>query len=226
MNTFRPCFRARPWAYASACVWGVALLAAGAAHAAPMGFAGSAMTMFDYDESWRMVSANYALTRSDAIGASVSELRPERGAAHERLTQLEYVRLLKRWNLSDAQANVWLFGGLGELDRGAAGSNVAWSPGIQADYETTRLYAAATARLYRAGPIDRDVYSVRAGFSFYEASYDEPQPWLIVDAKRMVGLYDGWEVTPMLRIIHKRFFIEGGVSDRGNVRANLMITFF
>jgi hypothetical protein len=30
----------------------------------------------------------------------------------------------------------------------------------------------------------------------------------------------------MLRIIHKRFFVEGGISDRGNVRANLMITFF
>ncbi len=198
----------------------------GTAQAAPMGFVGSAMTMLDYDESWRMLSANYALTRSDAIGASVSELRPEGVAQRETLTQVEYVRLLKRWNLSDAQANVWLFGGIGELDRGAAGSNMAWSPGIQADYETTRLYAAATARMYRAGSVDRDQYSVRAGFSFYEAAYDEPQPWLIVDAKRMVGLYEGWEVTPMLRIIHKRFFVEGGISDRGNVRANLMITFF
>lgn len=226
MNTLRRRFNTRTLARASAGLIGAGLLAAGAAHAAPMGFAGSAMTMFDYDESWRMVSANYALTRSDAVGASVSELRPEYGRARETLTQLEYVRLLRRWNLSDAQANVWLFGGLGELDRGAAGSNLAWSPGVQADYETTRVYAAATARLYRAGSVDRDVYSVRGGFSFYEASYDEPQPWLIVDAKRMVGLYDGWEVTPMLRIIHKRFFIEGGVSDRGNVRANLMITFF
>lgn len=203
-----------------------ASLATGMAQAAPMGFAGSAMTMADYDESWRMLSANYALTRSDAIGASLSELRPQSAAQHETLTQLEYVRLLKRWNLSDAQANVWLFGGLGQLDRGDAGSHLAWSPGIQADYETTRLYAAATARLYRAGTVERDQYSVRAGFSFYQASYDEPQPWLIVDARRMVGLYDGWEVTPMLRIIHKRFFIEGGVSDRGNLRANLMVTFF
>jgi hypothetical protein len=128
----------------------------GTAQAAPMGFVGSAMTMADYDESWRMLSANYALTRSDAVGASVSELRPEHGAPRETLTQLEYVRLLKRWNLSDAQANVWLFGGIGELDRGAAGSQMAWSPGIQADYETTRLYAAATARMYRAGSVDRD----------------------------------------------------------------------
>lgn len=218
MNTFRPRFTA-PFMAAG-------LLVVGTSQAAPMGFVGSAMTMADYDESWRMLSANYALTRSDAIGASVSELRPEYGAPRETLTQLEYVRLLRRWNLSDAQANVWLFGGVGELDRGAAGSRMAWSPGIQADYETTRLYAAATARMYRAGSVDRDQYSVRAGFSFYEAGYDEPQPWLIVDARRMVGLYDGWEVTPMLRIIHKRFFIEGGVSDRGNVRASLMVTFF
>lgn len=207
------------------CLLAASLLLAGAARAAPMGFAGSAMTMADYDESWRMLSANYALTRSDAIGASVSELRPQ-GGPRETLTQLEYVRLLKRWNLSDAQANVWLFGGIGALDRGDAGSQMAWSPGVQADYETTRLYAAGTARLYRAGSVDRDQYSVRGGFSFYEANYDEPQPWLIVEARRMVGLYDGWEVTPMLRVIHKRFFVEGGVSDRGNVRANLMITFF
>jgi hypothetical protein len=207
------------------CLLAAGLAWAGTVHTAPMGFTGSTMTMTDYDESWRMLSANYALTRSDAIGASISELRPDHGG-RETLTQLEYVRLLRRWNLSDAQANVWLFGGVGQLDRGSSGSQFAWSPGVQADYETTRLYAAATARLYRAGSVERDVYGLRGGFSFYEAAYDEPQPWLIVDARRMVGLYDGWEVTPMLRIIHKRFFIEGGVSDRGNVRANLMITFF
>jgi len=207
------------------CLLAAGLAWAGTVHTAPMGFTGSTMTMADYDESWRMLSANYALTRSDAIGASISELRPDH-AGRETLTQLEYVRLLRRWNLADVQANVWLFGGVGQLDRSAAGSQFAWSPGVQADYETTRLYAAATARLYRAGSVERDVYSLRGGFSFYEAAYDEPQPWLIVDARRMVGLYDGWEVTPMLRIIHKRFFIEGGVSDRGNVRANLMITLF
>ena len=63
-------------------------------------------------------------------------------------------------------------------------------------------------RLYRASGVNNDYAAVRAGFSFYEAEYDEPQPWLIVEARRMRGLSDQVEVTPMLRVITRNYFVE------------------
>jgi copper chaperone CopZ len=51
---------------------------------------------------------------------------------------------------------------------------------------------------------------VRGGFSLYEVDYDEIQPWLIVEARRMRGLSDKTEITPMVRLIHNRYFVEFG----------------
>lgn len=92
------------------------------------------------------------------------------------------------------------------------------------DYETTRIYLAATARLYRARGLNHDYASVRAGFSFFEADYDEIQPWLVVEARRMRDLSDKTEITPMLRLVHKRFFFEAGVNNSRQARANFMYT--
>jgi hypothetical protein len=99
------------------------------------------------------------------------------------------------------------------------------SPGLQADFETTRVYASATARLYRADGINHDFASTRLGFSFYEVDYDETQPWLVMEARRMTGLSERMEVTPMLRLIHNRYFIELGVNNNARGRINFMYIF-
>ena len=79
--------------------------------------------------------------------------------------------------------------------------------------------------MYRARGIKHDFLSVRAGFSFYEAEYDERQPWLILEARHMRGLSDKVEITPMLRLVNKRFFIEGGVSNNRDMRFNFTYIF-
>ncbi len=41
----------------------------------------------------------------------------------------------------------------------------------------------------------------------------------------MRDLSDKVEITPMLRLVNKRFFIEGGVSNNRDVRFNFMYIF-
>jgi hypothetical protein len=203
-----------------------ALLAAGSACAAPMGFKDSWMAMGDFSRNWAEAWTNYALTPRDALGVGALRLRSDDGRQSRTLSELNYTRLLKRWNLADAQANVWFFAGAGAL-RGNdfAGSRTALAPGLQVDYETTRVYLAATARLYRAEQIKHDFASLRAGFSFYEVDYDEVQPWVVLEARRMRELSDKTEITPMLRLVHKRFFVELGVNNSEQARANFMYIF-
>ena len=193
---------------------------------APMGFKGSWMVMGDLSPDWREGFTNYALTARDAVGPSLLEMRGDRGTKTRRLAEVAYTRLVKRWNLPEAQANVWFVGGLGAV-RGNdyAGTRTMATPGIQVDFETTRLYASALGRLYRARGINHDYAGARLGFSFYEVAYDEVQPWLVVEARRMRGLSDKTEITPMLRLIHNRYFVETGASNAGQLRFNFMLTF-
>ena len=213
----------------------ISLLASLNAAAGPMGFDGSVMSMGDFNNNWREAFANYALTPRDAIGVSATYMRSDDKSKSRTLEELTYTRLLHRWNLPNSQANLWFVGGLGlvqgrtlqnDIVNGNRDFNkVMATPGIQFDYETTRVYLAATHRLYRASELNHDFTSVRAGFSFYEAGYDSTQPWFVLEARNMNNLSDKIEVTPMLRLINKRFFVEAGMNTDYKPRFNLMYIF-
>ncbi|APW43695.1 hypothetical protein [Rhodoferax saidenbachensis] len=208
---------------------GLALLLAGlagTAQAAPMGFKDSWMTMGDLSPNWQEVLVNYALTPRDAIGASALKMRSDDETLTRDVAEVTYTHLVKRWNLPEAQANIWFIGGVGSVTgNDFAGAKTLAAPGIQVDYETTRVYASLYGRLYRAEGLNHDFAAARLGFSFYEVDYDETQPWFIVEVRRMKGLSDKTEVTPMLRLIHNRYFVELGVNNAQQARANFMYIF-
>lgn len=205
---------------------GALVFCASALHAAPMGFQGSWMAMGDVSPNWQELWGNYALTARDALGAGVVRMRSDDKTRRRDLAELTYTRLIRRWNLPHAQANLWFLGGIGEVrGDGLQGGRFAYAPGLAIDYETTRVFLGATGRLYRARDVRHDYAAVRAGFSFFEAEYDEMQPWFIVEARRMRELSDAIEVTPMLRLITKSYFIEAGVNTSRQIRFNFMYIF-
>jgi hypothetical protein len=196
------------------------------AHAGPMGFKDSVMSMGDFSPDWQEAFANYAFSARDAIGLGGVSMRSDDGLRRRDVAEVNYTRRLARWNLPDAQANIWLVAGLGPVTgNDFSGSRTLFSPGIQGDYETTRIYLAANFRLYRAEGLNHDYASLRAGFSFFEVDYDETQPWFILEARRMNNLSDQTEITPMLRLIHNRYFVEFGVNQSGQGRFNFMYIF-
>ena len=199
---------------------------AASAHAGPMGFNGSTMAMGDFSPNWQEAWVNHAVTPRDAFGAGGVAMRSDDKRLTRNFSELTYTRLLHRINGEHSQANFWLVGGAGRLTgNDFAGSKTMLAPGVSADYETTRFYASASARLYRAPGVNHDFVSARTGFSFYEVDYDETQPWLIVEARRMRGLSDRTEITPMLRLIHNRYFVEFGVNNMKQGRFNFMYIF-
>lgn len=200
--------------------------------AGPMGFNDSYMVMGDFSQNWRESFINYAITRRDAFGVGLTYMRSEDESKKRNLEEITYTRLLNRWNLPHAQANLWFVGGVGALqgkdDRPSndrSFDKTMITPGVQFDYETTRVYIQATHRLYRASDINHDYSALRAGFSFYETDYDKTQPWFVLEARYMRDLFDMVEVTPMLRLINKSYFVEVGFSNTDQLRFNLMYIF-
>ena len=206
-------------------------LASACAQAGPMGFNGSTMAMGDFSPNWQEAWVNYAVTPRDAFGAGAVVMRSDDKRLARTFAEVTYTRRLHRINGEHSQANFWLVAGAGQVTGSDfaggnfAGSKAMLAPGLSADFETTRFYASASARLYRAPGINHDFVSARTGFSFYEVDYDETQPWLIVEARRMRGLSDKVEITPMLRLIHNRYFVEFGVNNSKQGRFNFMYIF-
>ncbi|CAM3636218.1 hypothetical protein [Polynucleobacter brandtiae] len=196
------------------------------AMAAPLAYKDGMMGMADYSKTSTDLGFNYSVTAKDAIGITSVYQQTDSSSRTSLTNELAYTRLAHRWNLSDAQANVWLFLGAGEMKTNqSATTKPTVSPGIQVDYETTRIYGAATVKSSFANNASSINTSFRTGFSFYETNYDEAQPWLIIEARRMSFVSPKYEYTPMLRIIDKSYFLELGANLQGQPRINFMYTY-
>lgn len=196
------------------------------AAAAPMAYSEGIMFMHETSSNWRENTANYAVTANNAVGFGNVYMRSDDRTRARSLNELTYTRKLFRANLPNAQANVWLLGGVGEVSRNERPETTfSYSPGIQLDYETTRVFVLGSYRAYRSDDLNHDMATARAGFSFYEVDYDEAQPWFILEARRMNGLSDQIELTPMLRLIHNRYFIDLGITNGSALRINFMFTY-
>ena len=55
--------------------------------------------------------------------------------------------LLKRWMGRGSQGNLYLLTGVGAAEWGGADLGLAWMGGVQADYETQRVYTALIGRV-------------------------------------------------------------------------------
>lgn len=218
---------ARWRAFVGSFVLALMALSAGPSLALPMASQGYWMVMGDFEEGSNKLSANYALTSHDAIGAATARFdSPAHGGMGMRSSResaaLTYTRLLHRWNLPHAQANLWFVGQLGSL-RGeglAGGSRTLVSPALLADWETTRLYVGGGVEAKRAGDWRRESAYARTGFSLYEVEYEQVQPWILLEARRereripragaLAHEVAKTEWMPMVRLIHRRWFLELG----------------
>jgi len=209
----------------------LALASAPAVHALPMASQGSVMAMADINSSGeRDLAVNYAVTGRDAFGVMAARWHEPvlhmglHRQHHEReAVGLTYTRLVQRWNMRRAQANLWFVASVGRASGHDLGEETSyWAPAVMADYETTRLYLGTGFEPMRGSRLRRDSTWFRAGFSFYEVDYEQVQPWFILEAKRTRYAADASNVvTPMLRLIHRGLFLELG-HNREGTQFNMM----
>lgn len=206
-------------------VW-LLLITLPAQAAALMGFKNSAMLMSDFSMNRKELMLNYSPLLGHAFGIETMWMRGDKQT--NLITNINYTGLLKRWNMPSGQANLWFMTGIGEASGDSSG--FSYSPSVQFDYETTRVYFLAKARMIRAPHLQYDTYSVQGGFSFFETSFEETQPWFVVEARTTKNMTMRNEVTPSLRLINQNYFLELGItnpwdSESRTPRLNLMLTF-
>ena len=195
-------------------------------YAAPMGFKGSTTTMSTISESYSSVESNYAITSKDSLGVKAYT---SKGNGYKlRVGEIVYVRKLLRVNKMHSQTNLWLFTGAGtmSLERNVQNDDHLYlSPTLQFDYETKNVYGLISHQVLRVGHENFDTTKIEGGFSFYETSYNETQPWFILKAKNTNSIDNKNKYTPTLRFINKSIYGEVGETTDGDPSFHLMYTF-
>jgi hypothetical protein len=138
---------------------------------------------------------------------------------------LQHNWLLQRWNLPDAQANVYAGLGAGAAKREGSSSELAGVGFFRADYETRRIYTALETKGVASEAFKRAIVSAEVGFAPYLAEFDELNTWFILQAKHMTGMEDEFDLISKLRFFKNNIFVEVGATHRGMPVASLMIHF-
>lgn len=185
----------------------VAGVSAGTAEARPVSYPGgwTIMQMNSGDAS--SVHVHYSPTFQDSIG-----VYSERNWAEDwHFTGLQYNRLVKRWNETGSQANLYFKGAVGQADAfGPGGNELAGFVGLAADWETRRWFTSYETRAYDFG-FDQSVrHAARVGVAPYIGDYGDLHTWLMLEVENKPEAETPTTATGLVRFFYDVQLIEIG----------------
>jgi hypothetical protein len=162
--------------------------------------------------------------RSDmAAAARIMRFDAPEGRMQYFAPQFDY--LVKRWNETDYQANIYAYGGYGAMNfqNKTEGAGLG---GVEADAESRKYFVSAQYEKMwsNLGP---DFYhtTARVGIAPYEAEFNEIASWLMIQYEYHPMLTKEYAVTPLIRLFYKSVLLESGVSTDGEWMMNFMFHF-
>lgn len=210
---------------AALCVLGLLPLVA---MAKPIAYANGTTVMGEYGAgTMNEVQVFYAPRYWWSAGGGWLELTSEDGDKQRHITYVRGNLLAKRWNLPGAQANVFVWGGLGNATGSDfSGNTLSRNIGFQADYETRRVYSSFRSDLQESDRFSHRIDTVQLGWAPYAHDYDTLATWIVVQGRQYTGdLYDGTETALLVRLFKGGTWVEIGATRDGKVQAMAMFNF-
>jgi hypothetical protein len=206
----------------------VVVTAAAPAMAKPIAFADGTTVMAEYGAGTMQELQIFYAPRFDySIGGGHVDFTSDEDGHREHINYARLNWLAHRWNLDDAQANVFVSGGAGSVtDNRFDGARLAGNAGLQVDYETRRVYASVKSDLQRSSEFSDRIDTLQLGLAPYKHDYVGVATWLVLQARHYTGgLHSGIETAALLRLFKGGAWIEAGVTDAGKAQAMAMFNF-
>ena len=205
----------------------LSVAACASAVAKPIAFADGTTVMAEYGAgTMTELQAFYAPTFRYSIGGGHLSLN---SAVNDDTRDISYFRinyLPKRWNFESAQANVFVWGGIGRAHIGETGDELSWNAGGQLDYETRRIYASLRTDYHDASDFSHRIDTLQLGVAPYEHDYETLAIWFVIQAREYTGdLFDGTEWAALIRLFKHNAWLEAGATREGKLQAMLMFNF-
>jgi hypothetical protein len=196
--------------------------------AKPIAFADGYTVMAEYGAgTMKEVQLFYAPRYDFSVGGGHVELDSDETAKSRRINYARLNYLVHRWNLDDAQANLFAWGGLGSATGNTfSGTLLAENAGAQADYETRRVYGSLKTDLQRSSAFSHRIDTLQLGLAPYKHEYGGVATWLLVQGRQYTGgIHRGTESALLVRLFKGGAWIEAGVTNGGKLQAMAMFNF-
>jgi hypothetical protein len=189
----------------------------------PVAYQGATGVMTWNQEFMSDTWVTYSFRPDAAVAARIMRFDAPEGRMQFIAPQLDY--LLKRWNESESQANIYLYGAYGSMffQNQNHGTELA---GIEADAESRKYFISGKYEKMW-GDLGPDFYhaEARLGIAPYEAEFNEIASWFMIQYQYHPMLLKKYAVTPLARIFYRNFLLEAGSSTDGDMMLNFMFHF-
>ena len=193
----------------------------------PIAYARGTTLMAEYgSDLMQEAQVFYAPRYNYSLGGGYLRMEARDRSFDRNITYLRANLLVKRWNLPGAQGNIFAFGGLGSAEgRGFSGRRTAYNGGVQADYETRRIYVSGKHDWHGVpGGFAEQMTTVQAGFAPYAHDWDVLATWFLIQARhyRKGMLDDRIQTAALVRLFKGNTWFEVGATDDGRLQTMLM----
>jgi len=197
------------------------------AMAKPIAFARGKTVMAEYGAgTMNEFQAFYAPTYWSSVGVGWTELHSEDGSRHRTFTYLRGNLLAHRWNLPGAQANVFVWGGLGQATGNDFDAELSREVGAQFDYETRRVYASFKTDLQESAHTSNRIDTLQLGWAPYKHDYETLATWIVVQGRTYTGgIAPGVEKALLVRFFKGGTWVEAGATTDRKLQAMVMFNF-
>jgi hypothetical protein len=206
----------------------IAAAASSPVMAKPIAFADGTTVMAEYGAGTMQELQIFYAPRFDySVGGGHVDFSSDEDGQTEHITYARLNWLAHRWNLDDAQANVFVWGGVGSATGNSfSGSTFTGNSGGQADYETRRVYASLKTDLERSSQFSVRVDTLQLGLAPYKHDYGGLATWFVFQARHYTdNLHSGIETAALLRLFKGGAWIEAGVTNAEKLQAMAMFNF-
>jgi hypothetical protein len=198
------------------------------ASAKPIAFADGTTVMAEYGAGTMQELQIFYAPRFDfSVGGGHVDLVSDEDGHRERINYARLNWLAHRWNLDNAQANVFAWGGAGSATGNRFdGTRFAGNTGVQADYETRRIYASMKSDFQKSSEFSDRIDTLQLGVAPYKHDYGGLATWFVFQARHYTGdLHSGIETAALLRLFKGGAWIEAGITNAGKLQAMAMFNF-
>jgi hypothetical protein len=196
--------------------------------AKPIAFAQGTTAMAEYGAgTMNEAQVFYAPRYFYSLGAGYLELESDIDGRRREIIYARANYLVKRWNLENAQANAFIWGGAGQAYVSEINDHTfTWNAGGQIDYETRRIYSSVKTDLHRSNAFSHRVDTLQLGIAPYEHDVDTVATWFVVQGRNYTGgIHDGIEWALLLRLFKGGAWIDIGATTDGKLQAMAMVNF-
>jgi hypothetical protein len=200
----------------------------GFAAAKPIAFAHGTTVMAEYGAgTMQEAQVFYAPTYKLSAGLGYLALDSEDSTLSRDIVYGRVNYLFKRWNLEDAQGNVFGWGGLGRAGTGTDDSGLfTWNAGAQFDYETRRIYASLKTDYFDSSAFSHRIDTLQLGVAPYKHEFSTLATWFVLQGRQYTGgIQSGTEWALLIRLFKRGAWIEAGPTTDGKLQAMFMVNF-